>query len=907
MNKAQFNPGRGRSVQEPLAVTGMSCRFPGGIETPAQYWKFLHAGRSGISEVPPDRWALEELFSPTPGVAGKTTLKVGGFIDNPGLFDAAAFSIKADEAAAMDPQHRIALELARDAIEDANILLDSSAGSNIGVFLGLSSFEYFYRFVQRPLSRLNAHVGLGNSMGVAAGRIAFAFGFHGPCMVIDATCASSLVAVHLAAQSLRNGECTAALAGGVHLMLSPVPAVIGSQANMVSVQGQCRPFDAAADGFLRGEGGGFVVLKLLSRALEDGDAIRALIPGTAAGQNGASFGLGAPSSSAQKRLIEQALSNAGVEPSEVDYVEAHGTGTVIGDAIEVGALASVFGADRTQGNNLQIGSVKASIGHLEAAAGFAGLCKVILMLEQGQFVPSLNFDSPNPKVRWSRIPVSVSTATCDWKKDGIRAAGVNAFGFNGANAHVVVSQFSQPESGTYRKSATRGSHTLALTAPSPAALQKLARRHSEAMLQLHPPALDDYCFTNNTRRQQYRHRLAISASTPAAMANQLNSHADDRQSRLCRSANPTEGRKMAFVLKGYTAFGGHQGQALEAIPDLRREFVSVGHVVERFSNTGPGALAAALNGSKGTPAALPAAFCFEFACARLWLSWGLKPEIVMGYGIGELAAAAATGAVDVENMARFVTECARTIERRCIQVATLAIHTKGVSVPDLRAISAEFEVDIALTDGHGLWILSGERDRVARCDQHLRSMGVSCSGPSAGYPLHCPLLQPAVDEIRTAARGVRVTGTGLPWSPSLSGSEVSAEHWVEALSSPLEPVSSMDIARGLGCADLMDVASLAEPLAVLGSREVRCGTRDSSSYPGEECVSEAVLNTATVLFNVGYPIKWAQISSRTERRLVRIPTTPFDRQLYWSSVEGSPCHRTFDQHEQPEPPMGAVR
>jgi acyl transferase domain-containing protein len=539
MGKAQFNSGTGCGNQEPLAVIGMSCRFPGGIETPAEYWKFLRTGQSGISEVPPDRWPRDELFSAEPGVAGKTTLKAGGFLENPGLFDAAAFSIKTDEAAAMDPQHRIALELARDAIEDGNILIDPSVGSNIGVFLGLSSFEYFYRFVQRPLSQLNAHVGLGNSMGVAAGRIAFTFGLHGPCMVVDATCASSLVAVHLAAQSLRNGECTAALAGGLHLMMSPVPAVIGSQANMVSVQGQCRPFDAAADGFLRGEGGGFVLLKLLSRALEDRDAIRALIPGTAAGQNGASFGLGAPSSAAQKRLIERALLNAGLSPSEVDYVEAHGTGTVIGDAIEVGALASVFGADRPDGNNLRIGSVKASIGHLEAAAGFAGLCKVILMIEHGQFVPSLNFATPNPKIRWSRIPVTVNTSTSDWETDGIRNAGVNAFGFNGANAHVIVSQFARPEKQTCCAANARTSHTLVITATSPAGLRKLARRHSEALRGLGPSALRDYCFTNNTRRQQHPYRCAITASTPEAMVQQLDSYADGQNTISNAAENST--------------------------------------------------------------------------------------------------------------------------------------------------------------------------------------------------------------------------------------------------------------------------------------------------------------------------------------------------------------------------------
>jgi acyl transferase domain-containing protein len=397
------------ATREPIAIVGASCRFPGGASDLEGYWRLVRAGRDAVGEIPPDRFDADLFFDPDPDAPGKMAVRRGGFIEGIDRFDAAFFGISPREAESMDPQQRLLLELAWEALEDAAIAPDGLLGSRTGVFVGICGRDYEARVLAPEAA--GPYSITGSLTGVAAGRIAYALGLRGPALAVDTACSSSLVAVHLACRAIRAGECDAALAGGVSLIIAPGPFVGFSKLRALSRSGVCRPFDAAADGYVRGEGAGLVVLKRLSQARADNDRVIAVIRGSAANQDGRSNGLTAPSGPAQEDVIRRALADAGVAPARVGYVECHGTGTALGDPIEVRALAAVLGPGRPAGARVLIGSAKANLGHLEAAAGIAGLLRAALAVERGEVPPTPHFETPNPHIPWEEIPLEVAAAT----------------------------------------------------------------------------------------------------------------------------------------------------------------------------------------------------------------------------------------------------------------------------------------------------------------------------------------------------------------------------------------------------------------------------------------------------------------------------------------------------------------
>ncbi|MFF2661922.1 beta-ketoacyl synthase N-terminal-like domain-containing protein [Kitasatospora sp. NPDC058032] len=423
-------------AEDAIAVIGVGCRFPGGVTGADGFWDFLARGGSGITAIPRDRWDIEEFFDEEAGAPGRMYVRHGGFVDGVRDFDAGLFGIPPREAMGIDPQHRLMLEVAWEALEHAGVAPDSLRGSRTGVFVGMGGSD-FQRLGAGDVSLIDAYSATGSSANFGANRLSYVLGLEGPSMVVDTACSSSLVALHLAVQSLRTGECGTALAGGVNVMLSPDSSVALSSGRMLSAQGLCRTFDASADGYVRGEGAGVVVLKRLSDALAAGDDILAVVRGSAVNQDGRSNGLTAPSGRAQEDVVRRALSAAGVAASEVGFVEAHGTGTPLGDPIEVRALGRVLGAGRDPGSPVALGSVKTNIGHLEAAAGIAGFIKAVLTVHHGWIPPHLNLVEPNPHVEWADLPVAVPTVLTRWEQER-RIAGVSAFGFGGTNAHVVL-------------------------------------------------------------------------------------------------------------------------------------------------------------------------------------------------------------------------------------------------------------------------------------------------------------------------------------------------------------------------------------------------------------------------------------------------------------------------------------
>lgn len=518
---------------EPIAIAGMSCRFPGVADTPAAYWQLLKNKKDAIAPIPQDRWPAT-YHSTEPDEPGKVIAHQGGFIPHLYDFDAAFFRISPREALTLDPQQRLALELGWEALENAGISPEMLDNQPVGVFLGISSIDYWQQVLAQSSEAIDAYLATGNSHSVAAGRLSFLLGLNGPSLAVDTACSSSLVAVHLACQSLRQQECSIALVGGVNRIIAPAASINFSKAKMLSADGRCRTFDAAASGFGRAEGGGMIVLKRLSDAEAQGDRIHAVILGSATNHNGRTNGLTAPSTTAQQTVIRQALAASRIEPSQVSYVETHGTGTALGDPIEVAALGKAYGDKRDR--PLILGAVKTNVGHTEAAAGMAGLIKAVLALEQAQVPANLHLKQPNPDINWDSLPVKLPQDSMPLPSaDRPHTAGVSAFGFNGTNAHLIIQASPARAKGS---NVERSQRLLPLSARSPAALNQLVARYAQH-LATHPDLdLADLCFTASVGRSHFSHRLAIVADSTVDLRKILVSVLAGRPHPDCWKSDP---------------------------------------------------------------------------------------------------------------------------------------------------------------------------------------------------------------------------------------------------------------------------------------------------------------------------------------------------------------------------------
>ncbi len=653
---------------EPLAVVGIGCRFPGDVKDPGTFWKVLQEGQDVISEVPPDRWDLEAYYDRDPDAPGKMYCRYGGFLSQVDRFDAAFFGISRREASGMDPQQRLLLEVSWEALEHGNIAPASLRASPAGVFIGVSTFDYAgLRYAGRDYAGIDPYFATGGFLSVAAGRLSYALGLTGPSMAVDTACSSSLVAVHLACQSLRNRECQLALAGGVNVILSPELSINFSRARMLAPDGRCKTFDAAADGYVRGEGCGVIVLKRLADALRDGDRVLALVRGSAVNQDGPSGGFTVPNGPSQEEVIRQALASGEVEAAEVGYLEAHGTGTSLGDPIEVGSLGKVFGG-RGQSDPLLIGSVKTNIGHLEAASGIAGLIKTVLSLQEGEIPPHLHFRKPNPHIEWEKLPVEVVTGRRRWPAGRRRIAGVSSFGFTGTNAHIVLE--AGPVYERRKSERERPLHILALSAKSEEALQELAGRYAAHLAAPGQDGLADLCYSAHTGRSHFVERLAVVGASREEISERLLAFNTGVPEAGLTRGQAGERPQVAFVFAGL--FPGEclpcpgMGRALyEGAPAFRR---ALDQGAALLAGQLPQPLLAVLyprGGSQapGPEAAGPALLALEYALWALWKSWGIEPSLVLGQGVGAYAAACAAGVFSLEEGLRLAVARGRLREK----------------------------------------------------------------------------------------------------------------------------------------------------------------------------------------------------------------------------------------------------
>ena len=630
---------------EPVAIVGMACRFPqaDGLEA---YWRLLVEGRDAIGEVPAARWDLERFFDANPNAPGKINTRYGGFLDGVDRFDAAFFGISPREAECLDPQQRLLLELAWHALEDAGQPPAALRGSRTGVFVGITQMDYGVMQLGGALEDIQAYTGTGNGMCFAAGRLAYVLGLHGPAFSVDTACSSSMVALHQACQALRNRECDAALVAGAQLNLTPQMQIFLSKTQSFSSDGRCRTFDESANGFVLGEGVGVLVLRRLGDAQNQGDSVRAVIRSSGINHDGPASGLTVPSESAQEALLRSVYERGRITPEDIDYIEAHGTATQLGDPIEVGALRAVFGR-RAPEKPLLLGSVKTNFGHLNAAAGIAGLIKVVLMLEHERVAPNLHFKQASSRAPWDGFTVRIPTEVLAWpRQQRPRRAGVSSFGLSGTNTHTVIEEAPAALDPNLGKSQDnqipqRPLHLFCLSARSDKALQELALAYSRAPSMVDATPVADICFSANAGRNHFACRLAVAVADSEELRTRLDAFA---------TGGTPEGMSIAQMPKGGAGRLAMLFDDRVPVPELRalaitqpRVAATLARCEDAYRCAGMGADLFAMGVDHRA-----AQFACQFALADLWLGWGLRPQAVSGRGIGELNALCVSGSLELE-------------------------------------------------------------------------------------------------------------------------------------------------------------------------------------------------------------------------------------------------------------------
>ncbi len=879
-----------RARTEPIAIVGLSLRFPGGAQDAESFWQLLRDGVDTIAEVPAERWDIDAYYDANSTTPGKMSTRFGAWLNGIDQFDAPFFGISPREAMSMDPQQRLLLEVAWEALEQAGQSPERLAGSDTGVFLGLANSDYGRLLFTNP-TKIDTYASTGSTFSVTAGRLSYWLGLHGPNMALDTACSSSLVAVHLAAQSLRRGECQLALVGGVNLILTPEVNINFSKANMLSPDGRCKTFDARADGYVRGEGCAVIVLKKLSDAIANHDRVLAIVRGSAINHDGRSGGLTAPNGPAQEAVIRAALKDASVEAAQVSYVEAHGTGTSLGDPIEVRALGGVYGHDRS--TPLLIGSVKTNIGHVEAAAGLAGLIKVVLMLQHREIAPHLHFERRNPYVEWDQWPLIVATQHAPWQADR-RIAGVSSFGFSGTNAHVIVEE--APDTPRIEAAIDRPVQLLTLSAKSAAALKSLAAQF-ECHLQQSTDSLADVCFTANTGRSHFAHRLAMIASTPDEARERLTAFMAGRDNvnvfnghRL--DANPPA---ITFLFTGYGSQYADMGRQLyDTQPTFR---AAIDHCDEIFKSQTGESLKAALYFQASlvthhSSIPQPAVFALEYALAVLWKSWGVEPAIVAGHSLGEYAAACVAGVFSLADGLKLVATRDRLM--RAVpdvgEMVTVFADEATVSA----ALAAQPEVAIAAINSPETVVISGRSAAVHAVLADMQARKIRSRRLPIAYASHSPLIEPILDEFERIAAEVEYSRphTALMSSVTgelIDGAEVAnAKYWRRHLRSTVRFAATMDTLYQQGYRVFVEIGP-APTLLSLGQRCVRepAASQWLPSLREGQADWSQLLETLSALYVHGARIDWVGFERdyAVARQRVSLPTYPFEHKAYWWSED----------------------
>ncbi len=943
-----WQPAGHDALTEPIALVGIGCRFPGDADTPEAFWQLLRNGVDTARPLPADRWKFEDYYDPTPNTPGKMYVRAGSFLDRVDRFDAAFFGISPLEAAAIDPQQRLLLEVCWEALEHANLAADGLRESRTGVYVGAFWDDYSAQHLYNATpEQIDSYRVLSNLRGMTAGRLAYVLGLHGPALQLDTACSSSLLAVHLACQALRTGECDLAMAGGVSLVLAPEQLIGLSHMGAVSPDGRCKTFAATADGFGIGEGAGIVVLKRLRDAVSAGDRVLAVIRGSAVNHDGASNGLTAPNGRAQEMMLRQALTNANVRPAEIHYVETHGTGTVLGDPIEVQALLNVLGEGRTE--PLWLGSVKTNIGHLSAAAGVAALTKVVLSLQAGEIPPNLHFTAPNPHIPWATAPLAVPTEVMPWPQGERRLAGVSSFGLTGTNVHLIVE--AAPDITNYelgiRNHATRNTnyengatpaatvtpserpyHLLTLSAKTEQALAAQVEQ-MEDWLAAQPAtadggqALADLCYTAATSRVHWNERLSIIAPDLAtARAKLRQAQTAPTAPGIIRSKKGEQAPKVAFLFAGQGPQYVDMGRQLyETQPLFRRTLQQCDEILRDYMDH---ALLTILYGpDKARGDALlneatyaqPALFVIEYALATLWRSWGIEPAAVIGHSMGEYAAACFAGVFSLEEGLRLIAARGRLMQEVAPKGQMVAVLGSEAIVREVLAPYAQGVALAAINTPQSL-VISGSKEAIGEATGALQRAGLEIRPLKIHVASHSPLMEPILAEFTTVAESVTYHRPQLPVISNVTGALAdealtTPAYWRRHLREPVQFAQGMATIAALGIdafieagpkATLLGLGQQCWPLVSSAAQTTQSPLWLTSIHPkNEEWVQ--LLESLATLHGRGATIDWHSFDQEYNRQKVDLPRYPFQRQRYWLD-DAQPKPAARPQAAQPAPTGG---
>ncbi|MEH2032454.1 MAG: beta-ketoacyl synthase N-terminal-like domain-containing protein, partial [Nostoc sp.] len=933
--KAKLNALLGAKT-EPIAIIGMGCRFPGGANDPEMFWQLLHQGKDAIAEVPRDRWDINAYYHPDPDAPAKMNTRYGGFVNNPQEFDPHFFGISAREAISLDPQQRLLLEVTWETLEAAAVTPEALAKVLTGVFIGICSNDYTQNLFNQGEERIDAYLATGNSHSIASGRLSYLLGLTGPCLSVDTACSSSLVAVHLACTSLRNQECDVAIAGGVQRLLSPVFNINFTKARMLSADGRCKTFDASADGFVRSEGCGVILLKRLSDAIAAGDRILALIRGSAINQDGHTSGLTVPNGPSQQAVIRRALAASGVEPAQVSYIEAHGTGTSLGDPIEIGALGAVFSSSHSPDRPLIVGSVKTNIGHLEGAAGIAGLIKVVLQLQHDSIAPHLHLKRPNPYIDWSKLAIAIPTDSMAWVRgEKPRLAGVSSFGFSGTNAHVILEEAPLKEQASRRAgeqasrraeeqgrsdngisplplrpsaplplrpstphplcplaSSERPLHLFSLSAKSETALLQLALAYRTYLETAPELELADVCFSANTGRSHFEYRMAIVAGSTKELVEQL---------AMTISSGRVYEPEITFLFTGqgsqYVGMGQQLYQtqptfrkALQECDEILRSELEISLLEILYPQTD-----SHLNQTAYTQ---PALFALEYALYQLWRSWGITSSAVIGHSVGEYVAACIAGVFPLEDGLKLIAARGRLMQHLATEGMMVSLFMPVAQVREIIAPYSE-QVSIAAINSPQSTVISGQTATVQAIVNELEKLGVKSKKLQVSHAFHSPLMKPMVAQFESVARQITYHSPHLKLISNITGaiatSEVTTpEYWSRHILSPVNFAASMQTLHQQGYEVFLECSP--QPILLGMGRQClpdNSGVWLPSLRMGQEDWQQ-MLSSLGQLYVLGAKVNWVGFESDYRRRKVKLPTYPFQRQQYW--VETPPQRTTKPSH-----------